>query len=277
MKFKSLSCLLLISAAAALAQPNVTAWDILNKGCAETRSERRAQAISAVATIGLTPEVVRLVEQGLRDLDPVVRQTAAAALGQIKSHQSVPFLQVALQDQADEVSFTAAKALWDMGERSGRQELEDVLTGESKSSPGLMDGAVRDAKRKMRDPKALAMIGVKEASGALLGPFSIGVVAVEELRKDGGAPGRALSATLLAQDCDARANQLLEWVLKEDRNHAVRAAAARGLGLCGNKESIPKLEQYLADSNDALRLMSAAAIIRLSMDKPPKPAELLTR
>jgi HEAT repeat protein len=57
----------------------------------------------------------------------------------------------------------------------------------------------------------------------------------------------------------------------------VRAAAARGLGQCGNKESIPKLEQYLADSNEALKYMAAAAIVRLSMDKPPKPAELQTR
>jgi HEAT repeats len=147
-----------------------------------------------------------------------------------------------------------------------------VMTGERKDVSGFREGAMRDAKAKLHSPRALAKIGIKEASGALLGPFSLGVTAAEDMMKDTGAPGRALAATLLGQDCDAHGLQLLETSLKTDKNGAVKAAAARSLGQCGNADDIPKLEQYLSDGRDAVKFMSAAAIVRLSMTGPKQPA-----
>ena len=126
---------------------------------------------------------------------------------------------------------------------------------------------MRDAKRKMHDPKALATMGFKEASGALLGPFNIGIVAAEQAMKDGGGGPRALSATMLSQDCDAETIRLLAYSATSDKNWAVRAASAKALGVCGNDVAIPKLEQNLADGHDAVKFMSAAAIIRLSGTK----------
>jgi HEAT repeat protein len=274
---KIFSCLfLLLPALPALAQPDVTAWDILQHGLNDPKNfDRRRQAVTAIGSIGLVPQAIKLVEHGLRDDDSTVRQTAAAELGQMKSTASIPALKAALDDPSGEVAFTAAKALWDMGDHSGELVLQDVLTGQQKSSEGVVNGAIRDAKRKMRDPKALANIGVKEASGALLGPFSIGVTAVEDFMKDGGAPGRMLSATLLAQQCDQRNLQLLEWTIRNDKNAAVRAAVAKALGTCGNPGDIVALEQFLSDSHDSLRFMSAAAVIKLTMiqqsQAPAKP------
>ena len=260
-------CLLLVSHAGMLrSQPNVTAWDILTQGAHDKNPERRKQAIVAIGSIGLAPEAIQTVEAGLlNDEDPVVRQTAAATLGQMKSRQSIPALQKALDDPYGEVAFQAAKALWDMGDHSCRATLQEVLTGERKDTTGFVDGAMRDAKAKLHNPRALTKIGIKEASSALLGPFSLGVNAAQEIMKDSGATGRAFAATLLGQDCDARGHQLLEWALQEDKNAAVKAAAARGLGQCGNKDSIVKLEQFLSDGRDAVKYMAAGAIVRLSM------------
>src|SRR5262249_45870599 len=112
--------------------------------------------------------------------------------------------------------------------------------------------------------KSLALIGAKEASGALLGPFSIGIYAAEQAMKDGSASGRTLATTLLSHDCDNAAVQLLEQTFTSDRSWAVRAAPANALGQCGGPSSIPKLEQGLSDSHDAVRDMAAASIIRLS-------------
>jgi HEAT repeat protein len=268
-------CCVLLSLAGMLnGQPNVTAWDILSQGTNDKNPERRKQAVVALGSIGLAPQAIKLVESALlNDEDPTVRQTAAAALGQMKSKQSIPALQKAMDDQSGEVAFQAAKTLWDMGDRSCRGTLEEVLTGERKDSTGFMDGAMRDAKAKLHSPRALAKIGIKEASGALLGPFSLGVNAAQEMMKDNGAPGRAFAATLLGQDCDARALQLLEWCLKGDKNAAVKAAAARGLGQCGNKDSIVKLEQHLSDGHDAVKFMAAAAIVKLSMTGPETAAK----
>src|ERR1700694_4660106 len=208
---KTVLCLVLVSQAGMLyGQPNVTGWDILSQGANDKNPERRKQAMVAIGSIGLAPEAIKLTESTLlNDEDPVVRQTAAATLGQMKSKQSIPALQKALDDAYGEVAFQAAKALWDMGDRSCRATLQDVLTGERKDTTGFVDGAMRDAKAKLHSPRALAKIGIKEASGALLGPFSLGVNAATEMMKDSGATGRAFAATLLGQDCDERAQQLL--------------------------------------------------------------------
>ena len=121
----------------------------------------------------------------------------------------------------------------------------------------------------MRDPKKLALMSAKEASGALLGPYAMGFNMARDAMKDNGAPGRALAAEYLAKDCDARAVQLLEWALKEDSHWLVKAASARGLGKCGDTPAIPFLEKYLNDSHEPLKYQAAAAIIRLSMTAAP--------
>jgi HEAT repeat protein len=247
------------------AQPEKTAWDVLKQGLAEKNLDKHRQALTATGSIGLAPEAVQLIELALKDMDPLIRQTAAAELGQMKAKQSIPALKAAMDDSDGQVAFAAAKALWDIGDKSGRGLIEDVITGDEKTSEGLMGGAMRDAKRKMHDPKALAVMGFKEASGALLGPFNFGIIAAEQAFKDGSAGGRTLAVALLSDDCDAQTRRLLDWSFTNDKNWAVKAAAAKGLGKCGTSDLIPKLETALSDSHEAVKAMSAAAIIRLSL------------
>jgi len=261
--------LALVCASPLLAQPEKTAWEVLKDGLADKNVDKRRQALTATGSIGLTPDAIKFVEQGLKDSDPLVRQTAAAELGEMKSKQSVPALKAAMDDPSAEVAFAAAKALWAVGDRSGRGLLEDVMTGQEKASDGYLKDTTRDLKRKSHDPKALAVMGFKEASGALLGPFNIGLVTAEQALKDGNAGGRTLASTLLTEDCDAETLRLLEWTYENDKNWAVRAAAAKGVGKCGNADSIPKLETGLSDSREAVKAMAAAAIIRLSQ-KPER-------
>jgi HEAT repeat protein len=249
----------LLTATGLQAQPDKTAWEVLKTGLNEKNPDRRRQAVTAIGSIGLNPEGVRLVEGALRDSDSLVRQTAAATLAQMKARTAIPSLKTALGDASGAVAFAAATALWDMGDRSGLNLIEDVLTGQEKAS----EGALSAAKRKLHDPKAMALLSL-EASGAWLGPFNLGIIAAEQAFKDGSSGVRILATTLLAQGCDAESLRLLEWSCLKDRSWAVKAASARALGQCGNPEAIPKLEQNLADSNAAVKCMSAGAIIRLS-------------
>ncbi|HYL37881.1 MAG TPA: HEAT repeat domain-containing protein [Bryobacteraceae bacterium] len=263
---------LLAAAVALLAQPEKIAWEVLKQGLADKNLDKRRQALTAAGSIGDAPEAIQVIEQALKDMDPLIRQTAAAVLGQMKAKQSIPALKAALDDSEGEVAFAAAKALWDIGDKSGRPLIEDVITGQEKTSQGMVSGAMRDAKRKMRDPKALAMMGIKEASGTLLGPFNIGILAAEQAFKDGSAGGRTLAVALLTEECDAQTFRLLDWSFTNDKNWAVKAAAAKGLGKCGSPDSIPKLETALSDSHEAVKAMSAAAIIRLTLKPAEKPA-----
>jgi len=266
-----LSLVLSLCGLALQAQPEKTAWDVLKLGLADKNPDKRRQAVTAAGSIGVSPESVRVVEQSLKDSDPLIRQTGAAVLGEMKSHESIPALKAALDDASGEVAFAAAKALWDLGDKSGRSLIEDVMTGQEKSTDGL-SGSVRDAKRKIHDPKALTVMGIKEASGALLGPFNIGVLAAEQAFKDGSAGGRTLAVTMLAQECDAETLRLVEWTFANDKNWVVKAAAAKAIGKCGGSDSIPRLEQGLSDSHEAVKDMSAAGIVRISLKTAGKAA-----
>jgi HEAT repeat protein len=248
-----------------LAQPEKTAWDVLRLGLAETNPLDRRQAVTATGSIGLDPEAVRLVEWALqKDSDSLIRATAAAELGEMKSRQSFPVLKAALDDRAGEVGFAAAKALWDMGDKTGRGFIEDVAAGQQNATDGGVKGALHRADRLRYDPKAMAVLGAKSASGALLGPFNIGVLAAEQVFKNGAVAVRMQALNLLAQECDAQTFKLLEAASTDDKTWAEKAAAAKALGKCGNPDAIPKLEENLSNSNAAVRFMSAAAIIRLS-------------
>src|ERR1700733_15181986 len=260
-----LTIAILLPAACLLAQPEKTAWDVLKPGLVDTNPLNRRQAVTATGSIGLDPEAIRQVEWAMqRDTDPLIRATAAAELGEMKSRQSFPALKAALDDPSGEVGFAAAKALWDMGDKTGRGFIEDVVAGQQKATDGGVKGALRRADRLRYDPKQMAIIGAKSATGALLGPFNIGVLAAEQVLKNGAVAVRMQALNLLAQECDAQTFKLLEVASTDDKTWAEKAAAAKALGTCGNPEAIPKLEQNLANSNAAVRFMSAAAIIRLS-------------
>lgn len=242
-----------------------SAWDALRSGIEEKDAERRKTAIAAIGTIGDNAEAAKLVERGLQDKDSEVRQTAAATLGAMGAHDAIPSLQAALDDNP-EVSFTAAKALWDLGDSSSEDIIEAVFTGERKDKPGKVHSAIKEAKHKMRNPSELAFMGAKEATGAVFGPASIGVVALheamKEMKNDAGAAGRAAAAAILAKDSDPYALTLLEWGLA-DKNWAVRVAVAKALGERGNQQTIAKLAPMLSDEHHAVRYMAAASMVKL--------------
>jgi HEAT repeat protein len=268
------TALLLTAAACAFAQPEKTAWDLLKAGLTDTNPLNRRQAVTATGSIGLDPEAIRLVEAALKsDKDLLIRATAAAELGEMMSRQSIPALRAALDDPSGEVGFAAAQALWEMGDKTGRGFIEDVIAGQQVATDGGVKGALHRADRLRYDPKEMAIIGAKSATGALLGPFNIGVLATEQVFKGGAEAARMQALNLLAQDCDVQTFKLLQAATTESKTWAEKAAAAKALGRCGNPDAIPKLEENLSNSNAAVKFMSAAAIIRLS-EKPAASASL---
>jgi HEAT repeat protein len=255
----------LMFAASLAAQPEKTAWEVLKPGLTDNNPLTRRQAVTATGSVGLDPEAIRLVETAMKsDKDELIRATAAAELGEMKSRASIPALRAALDDPAGEVGFAAAKALWDMGDKTGRGFIEDVVAGQQAATDGGVHGALHRADRLRHDPKQMAIVGAKSASGALLGPFNIGVIAAEQVFKGGAEAARMQALNLLAQDCDPQTFKLLETATTDDKTWAERATAAKALGRCGNPDAIPKLEENLSNSNAAVRFMAAAAIIRLS-------------
>ena len=248
---------------AARATPETDALTILTEAAADKNPAKRRQAISALEHSGAHPKAVALAEAALEDTELDVRQAAATALGLMKSRASIPKLRKAIDDEAPEVQFAAASALWALGDRSGRALFVEALAGERTDSSGMLKGSMRDAKRKLRNPAALAVMGAKSGMGILLGPFGMGVPVFEELLKDGGASARTLAAATLARDTDPSTIASLETALS-DKNWIVRSAAAKALADRGSRRSLSEIATLLKDEKEGARYIAAASILRLS-------------
>ncbi len=249
------------------------AWKTLTGGIGESNANKRKQVLSALVVAAPNPRAVALASSLLKDNEVDVRQAAASALGSMKARTAIPKLIGALDDDAPEVSFTAARALWELGDKHGKEILLAVLAGERGDSSGLLKGTVRDARMRLRSPSGLAMLGMKEGAGMFLGPAAMGITVFEELRKDGAASARTLAADALATDRDPATIKALEEAL-DDKNWIVRAAVIKALAARGSRSSVPKIEILLTDKQEAVRYYAAAAIVRLEVvrKKVTKPA-----
>ena len=247
------------------------AWETLGALATSNSAQRRRYAIGALALIaGRQTKARKLMERALAyDKEADVRSYAASALGEAKIRAAMPALRSALRDSNVRVAFAAAKALFEMGDHSGSPLLRQVLTGEVNQAPGLVEGALSDARKTLHDPKQLAMIGINEAAGALLGPASLAITVAEQSLRDKGATARALSARLLAADRSTASRQALIEGLG-DSNVLVRVASCQALAMQGDRSSLPHIEVLLGGKDEAARAMAAAAVLRLSSRRPHK-------
>jgi len=243
--------------------PLQTAMEVIDQGRFEGNILKRKQFLISISAAGPNAKVIEIVETELATAKtPEVRQAAAAALGEAKSTGSIGKLQKAMAEDEADVAFTAARSLWQLGDRTGREFFEQALLGERGDNPGLIKGGMRDARAKMANPKGLALMGVKEGLGMLFGPAAMGVTVYQELQKDAGATARTLAASLLAKDTDPSSVAVLEEGLS-DKNWIVRAACAKGLAERASIGSVVKLAYLLDDKADGSRYTAAAAIVRL--------------
>jgi HEAT repeat protein len=245
-------------------QDKAQAWKLLDESLRDGYYENRQQALAALATVGHPdPDVVKHVVTALHDKEPLVRCQAALALGDLQAKSAIPDLKRALNDNA-EVSFAAAKALTAMGDPSGRDILIAVLSGQRKDTPGILTNAMREARTRLHHPEGLLLMGSQDAVGAMFGPASMVIPAIRNTTdlQGKGTPGRAAAVAYLAKYPDPYAVNLLEWALK-DENRFIRLEAAKGLGERGDAGSIPKLEALWLDSENIVRDMAAASILRI--------------
>jgi HEAT repeat protein len=267
---------LFLTATCVFAQPpDETAWRILDHGVHDTNPIKRRQAILAMSLVRPLPRPVALLEQGLDDKDAGVREAACATLGEIKSRSSIPKLQMALADAVPEVIFAAAKALYNMGDSTGREVIAAVLLGEQTDASGFVSGSIRSMKLKLHDPKALMMIGIKEGAG-FAGPFGMGVPITEGLLKDNQSSGKTVAALLLANDRTPESLGALKDALA-DKNWTVRAAAARAIGTRDAANLYTNLAMLLEDKRDEVEFSAAAAMIRLKQPLPARVAPKTAR
>jgi HEAT repeat protein len=250
------------------------AWHILTDGVNAKKFGDRMMALKALGDLGPNAKGVQLVAGMLKDDDPDIRAQAAATLGEIKSRTAIRPLRIALSDQAPQVSFAAAKSLWELGDATGKRVLLDVLQGEKPSNDGFA-GHMRAMRRKLGDKKELAGMGATETAGALLpGPLGMGVGLAKKGLTGTTNLARADSATLLSRRPDRETLLALKAALV-DHDWTVRASAAKAIGALGRPNTLKWLEFSLDDGKPAVRFEAAVSILRItSRAKTPTYAKL---
>lgn len=238
--------------------PVERSWAILQQGLADKDEDNRAKAADALGLLVKNDQARQMAEAALSDSSAQVRAEAATALGQIGLPASTPKLKEALLDQDTAVVFSAASALFEMGDSSGYNVYYAVLTGERKSGDKLLASQLK----MLKDPEALAKIGFEAGIGMI--PFGgMGFKAIKSLRQDNVTPTRAAAAQKLAHDPDPKSGEALAKAVSDEkwlvRASAISALAQRGDASLRNA-IIPKLD----DEESSVRYNAAAAIVRLS-------------
>lgn len=251
-----------------LTDPLEQSWTVLQRGISSKKGAQRSDAIAALSSIGSNQRAVDMIVERLHDPDAAVREKAVAALDNMQAHSAIPQLRAALRDPSPPVSFTAAKALWDMGDPSGRAILIGVLQGRRRGAPAAWKSQLQQTGAQLRSPWNVGILGAEEAAGVFFGPAAIGVALAGQMLRDNGAPDRAFCAQMLGLDPSAQATAALVKAA-HDKNWIVRASAAEGLGNTDRPNALMLLAGLLKDPKPPVRYMAAASLIRL---RTPAPA-----
>ena len=253
-----------------LDQQTDAAWSMLTTTLADTKHpDLRIQTLAALGLLGDNPRSMNLIVATMQDPDSDIRTAAVLAAGQTKSPTVTTPLRTALDDHEPQVAYAAATTLWKINDRSGEDILVAVVDGERSASPSLMHGAMHDANRDLHHPTALARMGALQGAGMLLGPFGFGITAYEYMHKNGGDTARVSAVEQIAQNHTDPIRHTLLAALN-DKDLAVRIAAAKALGGFHEPDVAPALVALMQDSKPPVRLTAAAAYL-LSTGIVPEP------
>lgn len=253
-------------------EPNeIRAWSMLSDAAKPGQSAHdRVQAMAALGTMGNDERAARLIEEGFSAKDYDVRTAAVLAAGLTKNPKLIEPLQRVLDDDNPQVALAAATTLWKMHDYSGQDLMIAVALGDAKFKPGLIKSQKHKAAKDLHSPKTMAMIAVNGSSGYFLGPFGVGLKAVEYLNKDSGAAPRAAVVDQLARQHTDEVHDVLVQDLT-DPEPAVRAAAAKGLGRWPDAETERQMLPMFGDNKLAVRLTAAATYLRALHNIPTPP------
>jgi HEAT repeat protein len=243
------------------------AGKLLAEAVEDKNPDVRKQAAQSLSLVTTREPYISMLKAMLHDKDVEVRIATVTSLGDLRDKGTLPSLQKALEDDAPEVSFAAAKALWTVDDPEGKKALLAVLGGESKTSSGFLTKQKRDTLRMFHTPKTLFMFALRQGIGAAPVPgLGEGVSSIQGILSDAGVSGRATAALLLGRDKDPDVLPALRDALS-DKDASVRAAAAHSIAVRNDPALSQDLIPLLDDKREAVRLRAAAGYLRLAYVK----------
>jgi HEAT repeat protein len=238
--------------------PREEAWEILRTGAQNNATDRRVKAIGVLGLVPDNPEARRFAEAALQDGESSVRASAATALGEMGSKQSIPLLKQRLDDDDIGVVLACAKALLQLKDDAGYEVYYAVLTGQRKAKGSMLSEQMKI----LHDPKQLTQIGIEQGLGFV--PFAgMGYTAYKMLSKDEVSPVRAAAASALANDPDPESGQALSEAVG-DKSWIVRKAALDAVAKRGDPKLLKPVIAAMEDDKEIVMYTAAAAVVHLT-------------
>jgi HEAT repeat protein len=253
---------------------NVTAArSVIREGADSKDPTVRIQAIQAAGLIGPNDEVLTRLQSFLSDGNVNVRVAAVKALTDLKATSSIPELQRVLQnDQAPEVQFAAAKALYTLNDPAGRTWLLGLYNGTEKATSDMLHSQARKFFGNFHSLESAGTFIVSQGLGYVPVPGAgAGFSAVTDLLTDPNLSARAAALLMLARERDPQIDILLMQALK-DPDWSVRASAAQMIAYTARVSLREDLVPLLTDKNDKVRFRAAGAYLHLALATKDSPS-----
>jgi len=241
-----------------------TAWQIMQSASDASKLQEHISLLVALGTLGGYKQAETMISTAMKDHDVDIRLAAVAAAGASQDHALIPDLRIAMEDQAPEVVVTAAASLWKMGDHTGIDVLQGVLTGQVRAKSGLLKSSMHTVNRDLHDPSMMATMGAEEGAGLLFGPVGIAISAAKFAHPGPSANSpRVIVAALLSEDpSEANKKDLIQTL--KDKDPFVRQASAKALAKFHGKDVTDALLDGLDDPKPSVRFMAAASYIRVA-------------
>jgi HEAT repeat protein len=247
----------------------MTAWQMLQSTSQASKPREHVSLLVALGTLGGYKQAEEMITSAMKDPDIDIRLAAVASAGTTEDHAFIPALRIAMEDQAPEVVVTAAASLWKMGDQTGIDVLQGVLTGQVKAKSSLLKSSMHTANRDLHDPSTMAAMGAEEGASMLFGPVGIALAAAKFAHPGPSANSpRVIAAGLLASD-SSESNQKAFIQTLRDKDPFVRLASAKALGKFHGKDVTDALVDGFDDPKPSVRYMSAASYIRVASPLTP--------
>ena len=207
------------------------------------------------------PRAQELAEKALSDVNADVRIAATTALGVMGATSSRHKLEAMLNDKEVKVAVAAANALYLLRDPAAYEVYYALLTGQRKSSAGLLQSELNT----LKDRKSVEKLAFETGIGFV--PFGgMGYEAWKTVTQDDVSPVRAAAAEKLATDPDPKTGEALAKSCS-DKKWRVRAAVVTAIAKRGDPALISPLIPLLTDENRTVQYDAAAAILRLSASR----------
>lgn len=240
-----------------------TAWEMMQTTSSASKPQEHISLAVALGTLGGYKQAEEMLTSAMKDNDIDIRLAAVASAGTTEDRALIPALRIAMEDQAPEVMVTAAASLWKLGDRTGEDVLQGVLTGQTRAKSSLLKSSMHTVNRDLHDPSMMATMGAEEGASMLFGPVGIAISAAKFAHPGPTANSpRVIAAGLLSEDPSESNKKALIQTL-HDKDPFVRQASARALEKFHGKDVTDALVDGFDDPKPSVRFMAAASYIRL--------------